>query len=302
MRTTGKKNTFWNNDSAKPNCAGSKPMLIALAPKHWFSNRAHEALTPSWANGLRFRLKTATTNALTQTVSFIESAFNKLKNCVALLTILPVYNLRPMNDFLQPILIVAIVTQMVASAALAFGTSDVDIILYITLKRLLQGCVYEDGLADVADSSGRHTKQAKLTIIKGSKTGAFGMLSLMLLFTTEYVLLKRLSPAKAIKTTTICNLIGYSSMLWHWTCLPHAYDSHKLILRRNNAIVCAITVCALLFVYFDCVRAIVVIIQIITLNIWFNVWSLANLAGCTGDTLGTIKLLSEMLSFVGLSA
>ncbi|ATW05945.1 Adenosylcobinamide-GDP ribazoletransferase [Candidatus Hodgkinia cicadicola] len=257
---------------------------------------------PLWANTLRFKLKTATTNALTKTVSFAESASNKLKNCVALLTIAPVYDPKPINDFLQPILMVAIVTQMVANAALAFRTSDIDTILYIAVKRLLQGCIHEDGLADTADSSGRHTKQSKLTIIKDPKTGVFGTLSLMLLFTTEYVLLKRLNPVKALKTTTICNLIGYSSMLWHWTCLPHAYNACELTLRRNNAIACAITVCALLFIYFELIRAITVIIQITTLNIWFNAWSLANLAGRTGDTLGAIKLLSETLSFVCLSA
>lgn len=102
---------------------------------------------------------------------------------------------------------------MVANAALAFRTSETDTILYITIKRLLQGCIYEDGLADIADSSGGHTKQSKLTVIKDSKTGVFGTLALMFLLTTEYVLLKRLSFVKAIKTTTICNLIGYFSML-----------------------------------------------------------------------------------------
>ncbi|XXN13658.1 MAG: adenosylcobinamide-GDP ribazoletransferase [Candidatus Hodgkinia cicadicola] len=281
-------------------------MPIALAPSQITHRSAKIARTKRywgfWANEFRFRLKTAAANRLTQTASFVESALNKLKNCVALLTSAPIYELKPTNDFLQPILTVAIVTQMAAAAALAFRTSETDIILYIAIKRLLQGCIYEDGLADIADSNGGHTKQSKLIIIKDSKTGVFGTLALMFLFTTEYVLLKRLNFVKAIKTTTICNLIGYSSMLWHWICLPHAYNSHKLVLRRNNVIICAATVSALLFVYFDWIRAIVVIIQTIILNIWFNVWSLTNFAGCTGDTLGTIKLLSETLSFVCLSA
>ncbi|ATW06088.1 Adenosylcobinamide-GDP ribazoletransferase [Candidatus Hodgkinia cicadicola] len=287
----------------------AKPMPIALAHSNTMRRNTSLAIKPTkrlkrslWEIELRFRSKPATTNALTQTVSFIESAFNKLKNCVALLTIVPVRNLKPTNDFLQPILIVAIATQMVANATLAFRTSDADVMLYITVKRLLQGCVYENGLADIADSSGRHTKQSELTVIKTSKTGVSGMLSVMLLFAAEYVLLKRLNPVKAIKTTTVCNLIGYFSMLWHWTCLARASEPHELILHRNNAIAFAITVCALLFAYFDYIRAIAVIIQTITLNIWFNVWSLSNLATSFGSALGTIKLLSETLSFVCLSA
>ncbi|AHL31054.1 MAG: cobalamin 5'-phosphate synthase [Candidatus Hodgkinia cicadicola] len=254
------------------------------------------------ASGLRFRLKAATANGLAQTVEFAESAFNKLKNCAVLLTSVPIRSLKPMDDFLQPILVFAVLTQMVANAALALRTSDIDIILYMAGKRLLQCCIYEDGLADIADSSGKHTKRSKLMVIKGSKTGVFGMLALMLLIKTEYVLLKSLNRVKALKTTTICNLIGYSSMLWHWACLPRAYSSHKLILHRNNAIISAAIVSALLFVYFDYVRAIVVITQTIILNVWFNTWSLTNLAGSTGDTLGTIKLLSETLSLVCLSA
>lgn len=179
-----------------------------------FANNAAGRLLPK-ASGLRFRLKAATANGLAQTVEFAESAFNKLKNCAVLLTSVPIRSLKPMDDFLQPILVFAVLTQMVANAALALRTSDIDIILYMAGKRLLQCCIYEDGLADIADSSGKHTKRSKLMVIKGSKTGVFGMLALMLLIKTEYVLLKSLNRVKALKTTTICNLIGYSSMLWH---------------------------------------------------------------------------------------
>lgn len=178
--------------------------LLKTARRERFLNKTNE---------LRFRLKTAIKNGLTQTVSFAENSFNKLKNCVALLTSVPVYNLRPTNDFLQPVLIFAVLTQMAASTALAFRASDLDVILYMTQKRLLQGCVYEDGLADVADSSGKHTKHSKLIAIKGFKTGVFGMLAVTFLLITEYVLLKSVNRVNALKTTTVCNLIGYFSML-----------------------------------------------------------------------------------------
>ncbi len=126
---------------------------------------------------------------------------------------MPVYKLKPAADFLQPILIVATITQTAASATLTLKTSNINTMLYMVAKRLLQGCVYEDGLADTADASGVRSKRIKLTAIKDAKTGVFGALALALLLTTEHAVLRRLDKTKAIKATAVSNLVGYFSML-----------------------------------------------------------------------------------------
>ncbi|XXM90212.1 adenosylcobinamide-GDP ribazoletransferase [Candidatus Hodgkinia cicadicola] len=225
-----------------------------------------------------------------------------MKNCIALLTVIPVRNIKPTDDFLQPMLLVAGVIQAIGSTMLAFRNSNADLILYIAIKRLIQGCIYEDGLADLADASGVYNKHSKLSAIKDPKTGVLGTLALFLTLSLEYTLLKPLNNIKAIKTTTACALIGYSSMLWHWMCLPHAYDTHKLVLRKTNVLMCTAITVTTLFVCYDFVRASAIMIQTICLNVWFNKWSLTNLGGKTGDTLGAIKLLSETLSMICLSA
>lgn len=44
----------------------------------------------------------------------------------------------------------------------------------------LTGCLHEDGLADVADSLGAHTRERKLEIMRDSRIGTFGACALML--------------------------------------------------------------------------------------------------------------------------
>ncbi|XXM93350.1 MAG: adenosylcobinamide-GDP ribazoletransferase [Candidatus Hodgkinia cicadicola] len=253
-------------------------------------------------NEVWLRFKTAVTNGLTRAISFAEIEFNRFKNCVALLTIIPVYNLKPTDDCLQYALAVAIITQAIASIALMFKTSAIDLIMYMALKRLLQGCIHEDALADIIDSSNKRSKCTRLAIIKDPKIGVFGALALLLLLSTEYVLLKPLNKTKLIKVTAICELIGCFNMLWHWACLPYAYSPHKLVLHTTSVVVCAIIAISALCVCFGYVRAVITVIQMIALSVWFNIWSLANLGGKTGDTLGAIKLLSETLSLVCVSA
>ncbi|ATY93483.1 Adenosylcobinamide-GDP ribazoletransferase [Candidatus Hodgkinia cicadicola] len=286
----------------------SKPMSTMSAPAHTSRRIAGlmnliversqllSCVKESW-----FKFKTVTRSGLTLTIESLKDWFNKFKNCAALLTIIPVYNMKPTNDFMQPMLVVIGALQAFASAILLFRDTNTDLILYIAIKRLLQGCIHEDGLADVADASGKFDRLSKLTIIRDSKTGVFGTLALMMSLTIEYAVLKRVNNFEAIKIAAVCNFVSYSSLLWHWICLPHAYDSHKLVLRERSVITFLVVTAATLFLCFDWKRAFVLIVQMIVLNLWFNIWAWKTLGGKTGDTLGAIKLLSEMLSMMCLS-
>ncbi|XXN19779.1 MAG: adenosylcobinamide-GDP ribazoletransferase [Candidatus Hodgkinia cicadicola] len=268
--------------------------LIEATPNY---SRPTSCIKSSW-----LKFKTIITNNLMLITSLFKDWINKIKNCIALLTIIPVYNIKPTDDFMQAALAVIFATQALVSPIILLRNDNADLITYIATKRLLQGCIHEDGLADLADASNKFDKQSKLIVIKDSKTGVYGTLALMLSLTMEYVMLKHVDNFEAAKIAATCNLIGYSSLLWHWVCLPHAYAPWKLVLRKQSVIMFLTFTIAMLLACFSWKRAIAVIAQMILLNMWFNIWSLRTLGGNTGDTLGTIKLLSEMLSMMCLSA
>ncbi|XXM93760.1 adenosylcobinamide-GDP ribazoletransferase [Candidatus Hodgkinia cicadicola] len=234
-------------------------------------------------------------------MAFAKSSINKAKQCVTLLTAIPVRKLKQSEDFLQPVLIVAVLIQVLASTALAFKKTDVELIMYLAAKALIQGGIHEDGLSDLADASNRHTKTSRLKIMKGTETGAFGILALALASALEYVALKPLANASLVKVTAVCSLLSWSSVLWHWISLPHAFDVHTVVVHRSNAITCALIATAALFASFKAVQAGVTAIYLVVLNALFNAWALKKIGGKTGDTLGAIKKLSEVLSIVCLS-
>ncbi|XXM93432.1 adenosylcobinamide-GDP ribazoletransferase [Candidatus Hodgkinia cicadicola] len=234
-------------------------------------------------------------------LAFAKSSISKAKQCITLLTAIPVRKLQQSEDFLQPVLIVAVLIQTLASTALAFKKTDVDLTMYLAAKALIQGGIHEDGLSDLADASSRHTKTSRLKIMKETKTGAFGSLALALASVLEYVALKPLANASLVKVTAVCSLLSWSSVLWHWLTLPHAFDCHSAIMHRNNAITCALVATAALFVNFRAVQAVVTAVYLVVLNVLFNMWALKKIGGKTGDTLGAIKKLSEVLSIVCLS-
>lgn len=77
-------------------------------------------------------------------------------------------------------------------------------ILAITVQILLTGAMHEDGLADVADGfGGGATRARKLEIMRDSRIGTYGVLTLVVAFTLRVAALDSLASDKLVVEATI---------------------------------------------------------------------------------------------------
>src|SRR5262245_37951667 len=82
----------------------------------------------------------------------------------------------------------------------------------------VSGGLHEDGLADVADGMGSGwTRDARLTIMKDSRIGAFGTTILILALLVKYAALTSMNP------TQLDTAIVTAQMLGRWAFLPMGY-------------------------------------------------------------------------------
>ena len=92
--------------------------------------------------------------------------------------------------------------------------SAVVVLLYLVL---ITGCLHEDGLADVADSMGGWDTHQRLTILRDSRLGSYGVAALVLSLGSRALLLAGL-PAAHFTAWVVS-----AHVLCRWSTLPLSY-------------------------------------------------------------------------------
>jgi adenosylcobinamide-GDP ribazoletransferase len=88
------------------------------------------------------------------------------------------------------------------------------VLLYLVL---ITGCLHEDGLADVADSLGGWSREQRLTILRDSRIGSYGVTALVLSLLSRAVLLAEL-PLEHFTAYLVS-----AHVLCRWSMLPLSY-------------------------------------------------------------------------------
>ncbi len=90
---------------------------------------------------------------------------------------------------------------------------NIAVVISMLFGVLLTGAFHEDGLADVADGfGGGWTKQKILMIMKDSRVGAFGVISLIFLFLIKYASLVHLLPYSENHLVLFLFFVSYHSL------------------------------------------------------------------------------------------
>lgn len=97
-------------------------------------------------------------------------------------------------------------------------------VVAVAATAAMTGALHEDGLADVFDSLGAHTKAKALEIMRDSRIGAFGSIALWTLLTLKALAIASL-PSEYVLRIVVC-----AHMLSRWSSLPLA-----LALRNARA-------------------------------------------------------------------
>ncbi|MGN7957437.1 adenosylcobinamide-GDP ribazoletransferase [Agrobacterium tumefaciens] len=186
--------------------------------------------------------------------------------------------------------------------------------LVIGLTALVTGALHEDGLADMADGFGSGKDKARmLEIMKDSRIGSYGAITMILSFALRATALAALIetlPAKTAAAALIAVLVmSRSLMVWHWQSLPAAKTSgiaagagQPGTSERNIALVIGL----LLFILFTLHALPLLSIALVLAAAFLAAMLFGRLCdrkigGHTGDTIGACQQITEIVILVTLA-
>jgi adenosylcobinamide-GDP ribazoletransferase len=186
---------------------------------------------------------------------------------------------------------------------------SVSAFLLILFLSAISGFLHLDGLADSADGllSARPTEES-LRIMKDSRTGAMGVVALVVVLLGKYAALSAMLPEILVVAALSMPLAGRSAILITMALQPYAraeggiggmfYSSKARYAALSAAVF--LVACTLIFSNIR-VTAVVCIMTAITV-IAFSFFCRTRIGGVTGDTLGAACELTEMSVAIGLTS
>ncbi len=207
--------------------------------------------------------------------------------------------------------VVGVVVGSITALAFWFGftfwSPIMGAVFAVAASIFVTGAFHEDGLADSADGlGGAFEIEKKLTIMRDSRIGTYGSVALILTIIAKVSAISQLPPETATSV-----LIG-AHMLGRWTSVPLIkYNNYvreqgtgkpfaAMVTTRNVIFssLFSILVSAVLF------QAIMLfVIPTILLFLWLAQWYVRRkIGGITGDILGAINSLSELLVYLIMSS
>ena len=173
----------------------------------------------------------------------------------------------------------------------------ISVILALTIGIFITGGIHEDGLADTCDGIfGGNSIKTKLSIMKDSNVGTYGVLSLLIIFSLRVFILSEfeVSISHFLSFISIA-AISRLSMVFILFYLPPAKTKglgfHAQILNyKSLALACVIS---LLLLSFNNIIGLYIILSMsfILLVIMYVSWK--NIKGQTGDICGASQQITE---------
>lgn len=212
-------------------------------------------------------------------------------------------------------LIVGTIAAIVYYISQLFLPGSISIVLSISSGILTTGAFHEDGLADVCDGfGGGWTKEKILEIMKDSRIGTYGAVGLVLVLLLKYVLSVEISQVSGLYFMSVI-LLGHTLSRLNATTVimvfEYARDDAasktkplaKNLTLANYMVAFLIGVIPLIIISFIWSLYISFIILplmlvMVYLGRYFKKW----IGGYTGDCLGTVQQLSEILIYIYMLA
>lgn len=187
---------------------------------------------------------------------------------------------------------------------------EIGIVLMMISSVLLTGAFHEDGFTDMCDSfGGGYGKEKILTIMKDSRVGAYGTIGIILLFALKFFSIQALGTIDLMKTLGIVILAHTSSRFISGTMIyTHQYVTDIDVSKSKPLANKPLDGMALL------VGFISVLLSFALIPDWRLVLALAlaylgkicmgwyfkkHIGGYTGDCLGAVQQVTEVLFYLG---
>jgi adenosylcobinamide-GDP ribazoletransferase len=195
-----------------------------------------------------------------------------------------------------------------AHVALLFFPQQVVAVFSLVYLAFISGCLHLDGLADSADGMlSARPREDCLRIMKDSRSGAMGVIVVVCVMLAKYSALSSISPEKLCLAVFFMPLAGRCAILFSMSRLPYAREEGGLgqlfySESSKSAALGALLLLLLLLAVLTPAQLAVTLVAVLLVNLLFNRWCRIQLGGATGDTLGAVCELTEMIVVIAFSA
>ena len=207
--------------------------------------------------------------------------------------------------------VVGIVVGLIASLAWLLGYfgwgSSIAAVFAVAAGILATGAFHEDGLADSADGiGGAFDIEKKLAIMRDSRIGTYGSVALILIILAKIFALTQVAPASVPAFLITAHVVA------RWSSLPLIYNN--IYVREQGTgkpFAATVTierlVTASVFTLFCAVFCVqlkaIAVVLIAVITVLVSQWYLRRkLGGITGDVLGAVNSITELLIYLTLTA
>ena len=172
--------------------------------------------------------------------------------------------------------------------------------LTVAATLLVTGCLHEDGLADTADGFGGATREQKLDIMRDSRIGTYGVCALIVALLLRVGVLASFFSAASVGWALIAAHAGAraSMMALMFLVAPARRDGlssdagQPPIESAGAAVALGFVIAAICLGPLRAIVALVLLSVVIALMAWL---SRKQIGGQTGDVLGAVEQVSEIV-------
>lgn len=206
--------------------------------------------------------------------------------------------------------LIAVTLLFIYTILATFLPTEITILVLIIANLLLTGALHEDGLADTADAfGGGFDKTAKLSIMKDSRLGTYGVCALIGAYLSKFLLLVAFAQTEQLATALfIAYPLSRALAFSHVQHLPYASlseSSKSSPLAKPLSIQALWTlfgVGAVALLFLHPLPLLCVLCGCLLSRKLLQRWMLKHIQGFTGDTLGAAQQIQEMLIYTILLA
>jgi len=186
-----------------------------------------------------------------------------------------------------------------------FFNESLSVLLMLIVGLLFTGALHEDGLADSADGfGGGYDKQQRLAIMKDSQIGTYGVIALIMLVALKLLTLVQLAElsswllvttfivASVLSRTSTLLLMQYSQYARQEQTSKSTQSSQSL---PQHYFLGAIALSLLVLFLLPIATAVIVLGMLIANTLFWQRYFNNSIDGYTGDCLGLLQQLNELL-------
>ena len=193
-----------------------------------------------------------------------------------------------------------------------FLPSNIAILLTMALSLLLTGAFHEDGLADMADGiGGAFEIEKKLAIMKDSRIGTYGSVTLLMALLLKFSLLVELAQHDSnyllltiILAASLSRAVAGSLI----SSMPYVSDSEQskskplAQAQSSTELIILLLIGAAPLLFYPAYIILSILLVLLVFRGLFKRWLMAKIGGFTGDCLGAAQQISELLIYIVLVA